>query len=387
VWWHELIPRGTLDFRLVTLVRAWLSAQSTQPGHGEVWCLSVRSAWDLLLSELGLPPGTPVAMSAANIPDMVRIVESHGLVPYPVDLDPATLSVDPDRLADSLLPGTRVLMVTHLFGSRSDTARIQQICSERSILVVEDCAQAGLDHPPGAGAVCIYSLGPIKSPTALGGGILVARDPVLAARLRERLSGQPLQTTKSYLARCTRMVLIKVLERPIVFGWFTRLVGEWGSDYDALLTRATRGFPGSPSDLIQRLRRRPCAALLRVMGYQRTEVRNSMIQQRIERVQALLECLPPSCIVGRSAPRHQHWVIPIFSRHPGDLVRDLRAAGFDATQKGSSLEAIHPPDGGVAAVCTQEMLARFVYLPNHPALVGAAMERLVEVIQQQEGGA
>jgi hypothetical protein len=115
--------------------------------------------------------------------------------------------------------------------------------------------------------------------------------------------------------------------------------------------------------------------------------RDTMIQKRIERVQALLECLPPSCIVGESAPRHLHWVIPISSRQPGELVRALRAAGIDATQKGSSLEAIHPPDGGTAAFRTQEMLAQLVYLPNHPALVGAALERLIEVVRQQGEGA
>jgi dTDP-4-amino-4,6-dideoxygalactose transaminase len=53
-------------------------------------CLSVRSGLDLYLEELALPRGSEVLMSALTIPDMWKIVEHHGLVPVPVDLDART---------------------------------------------------------------------------------------------------------------------------------------------------------------------------------------------------------------------------------------------------------------------------------------------------------
>lgn len=49
--------------------------------------LSVRSAFDLMLRALQLPRGSEVLLSALTVPDMVRIVEMHGLVPVPVDTD------------------------------------------------------------------------------------------------------------------------------------------------------------------------------------------------------------------------------------------------------------------------------------------------------------
>ena len=50
-------------------------------------CFSVRSGFDLALQALALPPGSEVLFSALNIKGMIRIVEKHGLVPVPVDLD------------------------------------------------------------------------------------------------------------------------------------------------------------------------------------------------------------------------------------------------------------------------------------------------------------
>ncbi len=45
--------------------------------------LSVRSAFDLLLRAMQLPPGSEVLLSALTVPDMVHIVHMHGLVPVP----------------------------------------------------------------------------------------------------------------------------------------------------------------------------------------------------------------------------------------------------------------------------------------------------------------
>ncbi len=57
-------------------------------------CLSVRSGFDLWLEAIALPPGSEVLVSAITIPDMVRIIEEHGLVPVPVDVDPDHLAIE-----------------------------------------------------------------------------------------------------------------------------------------------------------------------------------------------------------------------------------------------------------------------------------------------------
>src|SRR6202022_1019064 len=76
--WARNAERLTIE-----LEAAW------SPGAQGLACRSVRSGFHLLLSELDLPAGSEVLVSAVTHPDMVRILEAHGLVAVPVDLDVA----------------------------------------------------------------------------------------------------------------------------------------------------------------------------------------------------------------------------------------------------------------------------------------------------------
>ncbi len=94
------------------------------PGENTLVCLSVRSGFDLLLGALAEPPGGEVLVSAVTHPDMVRIIEEHGLRAMPVDLDGATLGPRVELLEAALSPRTRAVLVAHLFGGRFDLERL-----------------------------------------------------------------------------------------------------------------------------------------------------------------------------------------------------------------------------------------------------------------------
>ena len=68
------------------------------PADEAIVFLSVRTGWDLLLTALALPAGSEVVTSAVTIPDMVRIIEHHGLTPVPVDVDAVGLEIDLEQL-------------------------------------------------------------------------------------------------------------------------------------------------------------------------------------------------------------------------------------------------------------------------------------------------
>src|SRR5215471_15176388 len=111
--------------------------------HGDAFvCLSVRTGFDLWLQALALPKGSEVLVSAITIRDMVRIIEAHGLVPVPVDIDPDDLSVDLESLIRSITPRTRAILVAHLFGTRQPLDPILSIARKHGLFVAEDCAQA-----------------------------------------------------------------------------------------------------------------------------------------------------------------------------------------------------------------------------------------------------
>src|ERR1700687_935900 len=94
------------------------------PGGDGLACRSVRSGFHLLLSALNLPAGADGLVSAVTHPDMVRILEAHGLVAVPVDLDVATLAPRLEVAGRLVTDRTRAILIAHLFGGRVDLAPI-----------------------------------------------------------------------------------------------------------------------------------------------------------------------------------------------------------------------------------------------------------------------
>src|SRR5215472_12237508 len=108
---------------------------------GALSCLSVRSGFHLLLSALDLPRGSEVVFSALTHPDLPRLVEHHGLVAVPVDLDPDTLAPDLELLEAALSPRTGLVVVAHLFGGLVDLSAVAEITRLAGVPLAEDCAQ------------------------------------------------------------------------------------------------------------------------------------------------------------------------------------------------------------------------------------------------------
>src|ERR1700682_3723061 len=131
-----LQSRHRLDIRLrhfgyALLASAWarhadrLSSRletSWSPAGQGLACRSVRSGFHLMLEALALPAGGEVLVSAVTHPDMIRILEAHGLVAVPIDLDTATLAPLVDQAEQLLSPRTEAILLAHLFGGRIDVA-------------------------------------------------------------------------------------------------------------------------------------------------------------------------------------------------------------------------------------------------------------------------
>jgi hypothetical protein len=93
--WRNALPdmRGTREQRAVEAVRACWHAPSSSSSSSSSFSssalvtLSVRTAFDLFLRSLRLPPGSEIIFSSVNIKDMLLIAKHHGLVVVPLDVD------------------------------------------------------------------------------------------------------------------------------------------------------------------------------------------------------------------------------------------------------------------------------------------------------------
>ncbi len=348
-------------------------------------CLSVRSGWDLLLSELKLPKGSEVLMSAMTIPDMALIVKAHGLVPVPLELDPKLAAPTLETLRQAITSKSKLVLIAHLFGNRVDLNPHIAIAREHGLLFLEDCAQA-YTGPEFAGHekadVSMFSFGNIKTSTALGGGVFHLNDANLRNRLQDRQAGYPLQSRWFYFKRLWKYAGLKLLSTYLVFGLFVGICRVLGINRNEMLNRSVRGFAGTEG--VERFRMQPCAPLLSVLLRRLAHPRPWRIQWQKQLGLRLSEKIQPAVVCpGTRAGYHHYWVFPVLTDYPRELMAVLSKAGFDSTQ-GDSLCIIEKPQGSPAMEpdISRDLLKRMVYVPMYPELTMNAVEKMGEVLLQ-----
>ena len=387
-----MVPRHKIDLTVADLLFAAAAcAVARSPAQREdavlrTWgrqdalvCLSVRSGFDLLLDALALPQGSEALVSAITHPDIVRILERHRLVPVPVELDLTKLAPQPGHLERALTARTRLLLVAHLFGGRVDLAPLAEVARTRGLLLVEDCAQSFGVGPPGGDPladVSLFSFGPIKTSTALGGAVVRVADPALLARMRGLESRRPRQRRSAYACRVARFAGLAILAHPAIYGALARLV-----DLDRVVTRSVRGLPGSEEKLFERLRVRPSAPLLTLLARRLRRFDGAVIAERARAGEEVALMLSPQLVrPGAQAADRTHWVFPIVADDPGLLVEALRSAGFDAARGTTALGVVPAPAGRpeLEARAATDLMRRVVFLPVYPRVGARGRRRLTE---------
>jgi dTDP-4-amino-4,6-dideoxygalactose transaminase len=353
------------------------------PDGTAIACLTVRSGFDLLLTAVAFPRRSEVLFTALTIGDMPRLAEQHGLVPIPVDVDRESVSPRLDDLERAITADTKAIVVTHLYGGRVDVGPIVTLCRDHGLLLIEDCAQAyaGVGytgHPESD--VTMFSFGPIKTATALGGALLRVRDETLRHRMCEIQRQYPVQSTPAYGVRLLKYAMLHALSGRRVYGAICSVARMLRIDHDRVVHGLTRSFSGRAN--VRRLRRQPCAALMRLL-HRRLHEEPSRLRRRAADGAALQERLAGIVCPGGSLSPHHYWVFPVLADQPAPLVEALREAGFDATV-GRSLDVVERPAGRADAdnATAQTVLSHTVFLPFYPEIPDEAWERMAGIVRE-----
>ena len=111
----------------------------------------------------------------------VSCILQAGGIPIFADIDPRTLTLDPQSIEKKITPHTKAIVVVHIFGIPADMDAILQVAGKHQLCVIEDCAQAHgslyRGKPVGAfGDFGCFSLGSSKNIAAGDAGVLVTGD-------------------------------------------------------------------------------------------------------------------------------------------------------------------------------------------------------------------
>jgi perosamine synthetase len=145
-------------------------------------------ALDLAIKALGLKSGGEIITPAFTFIATANCALYQGLRPVFADVDERTFNIDPDDLQKKITPRTRAVVGVHLYGQPFDLAAVQEICQDKDIFLVEDCAQAhGAEFQGkkvGSFGTGCFSFYPTKNMTTGEGGMITTDDDALATRLR-----------------------------------------------------------------------------------------------------------------------------------------------------------------------------------------------------------
>jgi len=180
-----LITRITMGPKVKTFEREY--ADKFGWNHG-VMVNSGSSANLLALAALtntecedGLRPGDEVIVPALSWSTTVWPLIQMGLIPVVVDIDPATLNIDPAQIEAAIGPKTRGVMIVPVYGNPCDMDPIVEICKRHNLVLIEDCCEsmgATYDGVPVGkfGRVGTFSFYFSHHITTLEGGICVSDD-------------------------------------------------------------------------------------------------------------------------------------------------------------------------------------------------------------------
>jgi|HubBroStandDraft_2_1064218.scaffolds.fasta_scaffold123575_1 dTDP-4-amino-4,6-dideoxygalactose transaminase len=155
-------------------------------------CVGVANGTDALelaLRAAGVPTGSEVLLPANTFVATAEAVVRAGARPVLADVDPDCLLLTADSLSDAG-PGLAAVMPVHLYGQMAPMTSIVAAARQRSVLVIEDAAQAhGATQdgsPAGSfGLMAGVSFYPGKNLGAYGdAGAVLTQSPEMARSIR-----------------------------------------------------------------------------------------------------------------------------------------------------------------------------------------------------------
>ncbi|MEQ1850632.1 MAG: DegT/DnrJ/EryC1/StrS family aminotransferase [Chthoniobacteraceae bacterium] len=152
---------------------------------------SCTTALQLGLIALGVGHRDEVIVTPHSFIASANAVRYRGAAPVFVDIDPATLNIDPARIEEAITEKTKAILVVHQVGRPADLASIAAIARRRNLALIEDAACAIGSEYEGMkiGAtryspLVAFSFHPRKILTTGDGGMLTTDNSEWDARIR-----------------------------------------------------------------------------------------------------------------------------------------------------------------------------------------------------------
>ncbi len=341
-----------------------------------------------MLRELGVGHGHEVVVPLPTHIVVTNAVKYVGATPVYADCRLADFNVDPERMAASIGPQTRALLVQHTFGIPADMEPLLELAREHDLPLIEDCVHAlgatWRGRPVGGiGTAGFFSTEETKVISTTMGGAAVTSDPGLADGMRAFQRECPPPGRSLTARRLAKLSVYHVLTQPHLHT-ATRPVYElFGGRNPLPVPTSAEELAGErPAQYEERL-----AAGQAEIGLSQLERLDENLAHRRRVAAEYAAALGP---MGFIAPVVADDAEPAWVRYPVRVadrdaaIRALRrwtvpGTWFTSVQE----EAVRPTiNGYVAGTCPRaEQAAReLVNLPTHPRVSAKDVAAIVDAM-------
>jgi len=163
---------------------------------GEAIMVNSGSSADLLISfavseKSGgpLPFGSEILVPSVTWPTHLWSLIMAGFKVKLIDIDPETLNFDLEDLKRNITKDTRGIFIVHLLGNMGDMQGLKEICTEKNLVLMEDCCEAlgskFADQPAGTfGLASSFSFFFSHHLVTMEGGMILTNDKEFAKKCR-----------------------------------------------------------------------------------------------------------------------------------------------------------------------------------------------------------
>ena len=103
---------------------------------------SGTAALHMAVAACGVGAGDHVLVPAYSWSSSATCVIHHNAIPVFVDIDFATMNLDPSKIEAAITPRTKAVMVVHLHGLSANMEEIRAVAARHGLRVIEDACQA-----------------------------------------------------------------------------------------------------------------------------------------------------------------------------------------------------------------------------------------------------
>jgi dTDP-4-amino-4,6-dideoxygalactose transaminase len=150
---------------------------------------SCTAALHLSMLAAGIGPGDEVITTALTFCATVNTIIHAGATPVLVDVDSATLNINPQEIEAKITSRTKAIVPVHFAGRPCDMDALVTIAQRRGLMIIEDCAHAvettykGKQAGTFGGFGC-FSFYVTKNMTTGEGGMILTADETHADRIK-----------------------------------------------------------------------------------------------------------------------------------------------------------------------------------------------------------